>query len=218
MSGSTMTRFAEALEPRRLLTSIVPVSGGGYLVGYAGWTDATRGVDLFVERFDATGRPDKSFGGTPDGIAKLDFGAAETFSDLAVLPDGTIAVLGSDSFQSDAAYFAHLDADGKGLSYLGQHTFPEGSAALAVTDGGRVYLGGRSLHVRRLAKDRPPDSQLPPFSPAPPTDPTFGLAGVFDPLLPVGRTMPFNYVAGVTAVADGGVLAALAPNDYPRNP
>ena len=65
--------------------------------------DAAKDTDIAVVRFDATGKPDTTFG--TSGVAQLDLGAGKVVSEtsylgdtswgLAALPDGKVAVFGS---------------------------------------------------------------------------------------------------------------------------
>lgn len=117
---------------------------GGYTLG--------GGVDVAVARFLPDGTPDTAFGGG-DGRVRVDLGGHDHALDLALLPDGAIALTGvrlDPGGGPDRPFVVRLrprgtpslSFSGDGVAFVDFGRPTQATNAIAVTPTGRLVVGG----------------------------------------------------------------------------
>ncbi len=159
--------------------------------------------DMAVARLNTDGTLDTSFAAASSGLAKVDFGGAETVGGMAVQADDKVVISGSTSTSGggDQAV-ARLNADGTidnsfssdGKVIFGTATTGETALGAVVQQSGRIIVNGNggATHdfiVTRLSSDGTVDT-------------TFGLGGL---AINFGG---FEYDGDIAIRPDGRILLA----------
>lgn len=166
--------------------AVLTPDGGVVLVGRVGPSGGSNG-DIGMAKFTAAGVPDTGFGSSGNGTVRILTAVHDEASDVAVLPDGRLLVvgerqllggpLGTTQYELWLARYlpgGQLDT-GFGSSGVATHATQMRGRALAVRADGAIWVAGETPSTRVANSN---DFALARFTAGGQSDGSFGTAGV----------------------------------------